>query len=251
MKKILVFLLTVASLVTLASPIKSDGAAKGIAYIEDGSSVPSAAEYVQSGLIHMWDGIENVGWGVHDDNATVWTDLMGTRDMSVNSKYSFSKNAFVRDSSLVSETACSFQGRTTLYWDMCCAVTDIGDGTSTLNAFIKLGRYGVSFLHFPYDGTIYCGNDSPVPGYYMPLSADLPKGVTFFFSPNNKGFIYCNGEQLQDSGLSCGYTGLNDTQRFFSQRINGKIFCIRAYNRRLTDEEIAYNHLIDKARFGL
>jgi len=25
----------------------------------------------------MWDGIENAGWGVHDENATIWVDLVG------------------------------------------------------------------------------------------------------------------------------------------------------------------------------
>ena len=37
----------------------------------------SAKSYVQDGLIAMWDGIENAGWGVHDPNATVWKDLSG------------------------------------------------------------------------------------------------------------------------------------------------------------------------------
>lgn len=32
---------------------------------------------------------------------------------------------------------------------------------------------------------------------------------------------------------------------------NGEICCIRIYNRKLTDEEIAYNHAIDKARYNL
>ena len=42
-----------------------------------GSSTPTARDYVQDGLIAMWDGIENAGWGVHDAAATVWKDLSG------------------------------------------------------------------------------------------------------------------------------------------------------------------------------
>ena len=38
----------------------------------------TAKDYVQDGLIAMWDGIENAGWGVHDPNATVWKDLIGS-----------------------------------------------------------------------------------------------------------------------------------------------------------------------------
>jgi hypothetical protein len=37
----------------------------------------SAKDYVQDGLIAMWDGIENAGWGKHSDNPTMWTDLTG------------------------------------------------------------------------------------------------------------------------------------------------------------------------------
>lgn len=32
--------------------------------------------YVQNGLLAMWDGIENAGFGVHDPDATYWVDLV-------------------------------------------------------------------------------------------------------------------------------------------------------------------------------
>ena len=41
------------------------------------NAVPTARSYVQDGLVAMWDGIENAGWGVHDNNATNWVDLVG------------------------------------------------------------------------------------------------------------------------------------------------------------------------------
>lgn len=51
--------------------------------------VPTAKDYVQDGLISMWDGIENAGWGVHDPNATVWKDLSGNgHDFVFSSVYS-------------------------------------------------------------------------------------------------------------------------------------------------------------------
>ena len=40
------------------------------------SSSPTAKNYVQDGLVAMWDGIENAGWGVHDATATTWVDLV-------------------------------------------------------------------------------------------------------------------------------------------------------------------------------
>lgn len=46
----------------------------------------TAKDYVQDGLVAMWDGIENAGWGVHDSNATVWKDLVSEVDW-VKKKY--------------------------------------------------------------------------------------------------------------------------------------------------------------------
>ena len=43
------------------------------------NSGPTARDYVQDGLVAMWDGIENAGWGVHDPNATNWVDLVNGR----------------------------------------------------------------------------------------------------------------------------------------------------------------------------
>ena len=40
-------------------------------------SGPTAKDYVQDGLIAMWDGIENAGWGSHDSDITIWKDLIG------------------------------------------------------------------------------------------------------------------------------------------------------------------------------
>ena len=46
-------------------------------------SVPTARDYVQDGLIAMWDGIENAGWGVHDASAATWKDIVGNNDLTI------------------------------------------------------------------------------------------------------------------------------------------------------------------------
>lgn len=35
----------------------------------------TARDYVQTGLLAMWDGIENAGFGQHSDTLDVWKDL--------------------------------------------------------------------------------------------------------------------------------------------------------------------------------
>ena len=36
----------------------------------------TAKDYIQNGLIALYDGIENVNWGIHDNNANEWKDLV-------------------------------------------------------------------------------------------------------------------------------------------------------------------------------
>lgn len=50
------------------------------AWAKSGGGVPTARDYVQDGLLVLYDGIENVGWGEHDGTASAWVDLVGTLD---------------------------------------------------------------------------------------------------------------------------------------------------------------------------
>ena len=63
----------------------------------------SAKSYVQDGLVAMWDGIENAGWGTHNGSATTWTDLSGNNyNMSLNqhrASGSFVTNGIVANNS--------------------------------------------------------------------------------------------------------------------------------------------------------
>ena len=43
----------------------------------------SSARYVQEGLVSQWDAIDNEGTGVHNPSATVWKDLKGNRDLTL------------------------------------------------------------------------------------------------------------------------------------------------------------------------
>lgn len=40
-----------------------------------GGAKPTAADYVQDGLVALFDGVENAGWGQHEANATTWKNL--------------------------------------------------------------------------------------------------------------------------------------------------------------------------------
>ena len=65
------------------------------AWAKSGGIVPTARDYVQDGLIAMWDGIENAGWGVHDSSATTWKDLVGGNDLVLQNTAHFDENSLV------------------------------------------------------------------------------------------------------------------------------------------------------------
>ena len=61
----------------------------------------SARSYVNDGLIAMWDGIENAGWGQHNSSATTWKDLIGTNDLDTMNSNTFGDNcALITDARL-------------------------------------------------------------------------------------------------------------------------------------------------------
>lgn len=56
----------------------------------------TAADYVKEGLVAMWDGEENAGFGIHDQYATTWKDLAGNCDLSATGNIGgFTSNAAV------------------------------------------------------------------------------------------------------------------------------------------------------------
>jgi hypothetical protein len=46
-------------------------------FLGSGAKIPTAADYVQTGLVAMWDGIENIGFSLHSNSTTTWKDLSG------------------------------------------------------------------------------------------------------------------------------------------------------------------------------
>ena len=74
MKRFLYITAIFIGLALMASPQRGLDGAKGICL--GSGSVPTVSDYVQDGLLAMWDGIDNAGVGVHDDNAQYWVELV-------------------------------------------------------------------------------------------------------------------------------------------------------------------------------
>jgi len=221
-------------------------------------SAPTARDYVQSGLLAMWDGIENAGWGQHDAAATSWKDLIGSRDATVGSAGSWKDNALHCDG--------------TTYGARC---TTIYDGFRTLEAcylFNGATNGGAGFV-----AVVSSGNGNGVLisknsgdfgfGYYAastyfsggPAIGDAATvvGVWDANPASNKNVAqYVNGVSITTTtggnpGFGSG-TAISFGARWDSARpIVADLHCVRLYDRALTAAEVAANYAIDMARFNL
>ena len=227
-----------------------------------GKRTPTAKDYVQSGLIAMWDGIENAGWGTHDPNATVWKDLVGSLDAEksgspmVGDKFTNTSNGYwilpsgilsiVQADNLTAEVVFKSDGIDRSNQ----GVVGIGDnralwlffgnppsGTSSSLTWQVRSSSGIRVWYN--EGTFGAGthsssvvNNNKVCNCY--LDATL----------RTKTVDVAAGTSTSSSSLWLGrMTGYNN---FY-----GNIYSIRLYSRALTADEIAANYAIDKARFNL
>ena len=229
-----------------------------------GKRTPTARDYVQDGLIAMWDGIENAGWGVHDASATTWKDLVGNRDwtLGASTSYEWTANSFDAKDQYAA-TQDFIDGSLVSTVEFCAKIK--AQETAPLGnfAFIMLGRDGTTVG--AYYGLLYRNRSTQV-GALMACRSFFVNSYTEFsgvpasFSfPNFTSYVpgFFNGISRSLSGvITLDY---NETTRGTVARIGGtaqqampiEVYNIRLYSRALNADEIARNYAIDKARFNL
>ena len=77
MKNMIAIITVLLAAVAVSAPIRSMIAARSSINAPATKTEYTAKDYIQDGLVAMWDGIENAGPGKHDDKATVWVDISG------------------------------------------------------------------------------------------------------------------------------------------------------------------------------
>jgi len=258
------------TLSALGQLVHSNMGAKGISFVSD--SMPlgyTAADYVQYGLVAMWDAIENVGWGVHDDTATHWMELIsGTEDAIVGSlgtRYAWSDNALV--SYTTGNTFISDKTEELLEAFQNCTFT-IESITSCPTAshgwqaqFFNIAQSGQAYnqgmiLRYRredngYCGSVYTGKYSSGPDFQISPIDEIHSWTVAY--EQGDGRFFANGDfvgsrtSVPDSTISSVLVRIGSSNYQFQ----GCYHAIRIYNRRLSDAEVEYNATIDKARFGL
>ena len=229
---------------------------------------PTARDYIQDGLIAMWDGIENAGWGVYDASATVWKDLSGNGyDMTIHSGSTIGEDYIAHDTQWVAGigssksipfTACEAvftfrQGKTSI---ACVGCSSGRNNFTYIQAVGSTKKIGIS--QKGYNTNNYAGFDVPeslvgarcsvsvnyAAGLYFGAKEaylnSLPVEIAFGSYPyNNAGIAFAVGGRYQG--------GSQPT----SVQNGANVCCIRLYSRALSADEIRHNYEIDKERFNL
>ena len=240
-----------------------DMAARTAAWAKRGG-LPTAKDYVQDGLVAMWDGIENAGWGTHDAVATVWKDLVGTANMTANGTPVWADDRASFNGSF------SFRGNS-------ADVVDALKGDCTFEFVLKPRGYksngGVyDFGGVGHDSWAFSWNNeqkranwfnamtfqkakiTPVANQFSYDMDDWTERIVSLTSSGGAISQYVDGV-LVGSATKGSVTSSQNTFAFgYIFNYSSGIFdlCRGAiYNRALTSAEVPRNYAIDKARFNL
>lgn len=213
---------------------------------------PTARSYVQDGLVALFDGIENAGWGVHDPSATTWVNLAGGPAMSFNGGLTVGDN-YMRTTSGYGEAALASALRSTNLTIEFVAARNFAFGSS--NAFysesMSSSEYVYASILFYTSGQIYYNRKSQQ--WYVAQS-NFPAGAArhFSFSVGGGNALAVMGEKVLKSGAMAAQTQTIYKLRTTYTGGSDKLFhSLRRYSRALTAAEIAANYAIDKERFNL
>ena len=273
---------------TFAGPVKSMIGGYGGVLDSEVLPLPTAADYVQDGIVAFWDGIENVGWGTHDDTATEWQSLVSNSTiplaaptwtdtyLSINSDFgnAIKENSIKPIADLGAAYSLSngftveyiyrrnsFNGWTGGYIFIFCM-------SSGSMASYTSGGYKLA-VRAPYNNL---WGDSRFPTAWIRNSTACVTEQTTqnSYKATTRFVAQCDGLDLtafrDDVLLGTGSVSSNNTVRWlhvngvlnennwpnrYHYMHGGDVFAIRVYNKALTEEELSYNYSIDKARFKL
>ena len=241
--------------------------------------------YVQDGLVAHFDGIRNAGARLpHDPDASTWKNLVpngtvATRETLASSVPAHAVDGFWTDGSayrfggkeyfaladavtlgqeVTVEAACEFdpaeqlqsQGDKVQWPSLFGAVQHDADDFSLYANMGKSNGVGTWIYLKLNAGTAQCEtgwNGKYVNAVYDGANARL--SITQGTAPNWQASSKNGAISANATAFAIGASGLSDKRK--SERMFvGDIHSVRAYDRILTDEEQAWNRLVDEARFG-
>jgi len=226
-------------------------AARGVFLAARRNRKPTAKSYVQDGLIAMWDGIENAGWGTHDANATTWKDLSGNGyDLTPHGNVSWQSNSARFDGASYFRRA---------------AISGVAVAECVFARRVPTGFFVVFQNNF--SCLIGLNNNficlAPTNGsnmtYYRNTYQPILDTMTHQLSCNYLSWTMSkDGVEQTPVGTNANGAVGNYLQlgaRVFNNAVggyfDGDLYTVRLYSRAPTAAEIAANYAVDKARFNL
>ena len=216
----------------------------------------TSASYVQDGLVSQWDAIDNEGTGAHNPNATVWKDLKGDRDLTLQGNGCWKRGlAFYTSGPGAVGTNAAPKYMTI---EVLCKVAN--GGRILFWSGNDRARY-VLFDHAkvdPYCWGYFDGSDKTVNAKtpYAQVKRDMPVSlVATYDNADNVTEIFYDGinrtYDVMANTWNPGHSGivLGDRKTTSNYPWKGEIYSIRLYDRVLTRDEIARNYQIDVKRF--
>ena len=227
--------------------------------VEHSAALPGSDAYVQEGLIAQWDAIDNVGTGVHDPAATAWKDLKGNYDLTLmnNAAWKNGDRLVVNGASAVGAT--SMPGYMTI--EVVYRMTN-HTGRILFTSGNDETKQMVLFDNAKYTNRIVRGYFSGINGANLgvewPFDASALRcmAATYANAGVTANAVYADGVPRSDGAVTNSWLAGNRmmignrTGTSSSYPWYGEVSAIRLYNRELTPEMIAANHLIDMKRFG-
>lgn len=234
----------------------------GIILWEGIGDIPTAASYIQDGLIFQLDGIER------GNSDTAWIDLIGGRIFNYNNcilnkdnvefngvdSYAANDSELILTSDYAHLETCMYREETN---ENSVLLTGGSASGSTNNQIVPYITMGVTYAtHMISVFKNRPGLTKPIKKAYT-ISASTHKNTSYAKNATyQKGYI--NNEWVYGIGtyVNTTYTGNATVGGEFKDGViyrpfKGKVYSIRLYDRELTAEERAHNLFVDYQRFGL
>lgn len=243
----------------LPHQVRSSVGARMMANAEEQDTTKyTASDYVMDGLITLYDGIENAGFGMHDDESPTWADLSGNGfDVTMD----FSHGEWVSNGVKCHGTGkvgarlnCrdEYLAKGFTYAPHMEVVCDWRKGPGNWFFIFSLPLYGSTYQSFCGSYRDYIG----INGMKRAPVALPDANVVTSFSCSER-IMTQNGIDMGAavSSTSLGWVryditiGGNESDVYRYEL--GNIYCIRAYSRELTDDEMLWNLEVDKDRYRI
>ena len=222
----------------------------------------TTSDYVQTGLVAMWDAFENAGRGLHVDATNEWTDLVSGRTLALLEGDAFD-GCQINLAKGVRATADK------LFESAGDITIEVNARPVTLSSGYDMALVSVpNFARFGWDARdggisiMYVNSAGTTENHYQSFASGYGNGQQLtqagVFQTYSaligigSGAVYVNGSSRGKTG-GVDWSGNQRSADLNAQVGNGSavslVRTIRIYNRKLTAEEIAANRAVDMDRF--